>query len=287
MNELLARFRLLPLLVLVGTLAFAVRVGETVSGVRDMAASAIASEGAKKGEGEKKPAKEDRGEKEKGKKGEGEGKEGEKAAPKVPFGPDPTAGQPQAGMKVNDSSLPEVWADPAQQDMADSPEQLRLNEDLAKRRMELDAREKALDTREAIMKASESQIDEKISEMSQLKSQIEQLLGQQDVQEKNRIQSLVKIYEGMKPKDAATIFNQMDMSVLLKVVSRMSERKLAPIVAAMDTARANELTVRLTELRKLPDAEPVADANAPAATDAPPGSAPLPGLDALGTNKRG
>jgi len=266
MDDLLSRFRILPLLVLVATLAFAVRVGETVTGVRSLAASAIAAEedAQKKDEADKKAAN--------GKTGEAPLTSADKAA---------AMAAADAKAKADTANaLPEVWSDPAQQDMADSPEQLGLQEDLAKRRQQLEAREKSLDTREALMKASEKQIDEKMSEMTQLKNQIEQLLGQQDVQENNRIQSLVKIYSGMKPKDAAAIFNQMDMNVLLKVVSKMSERKASPILAAMETAKANELTVQLTELRKLP--EPEAASEGPAPTDVPPGSAPLPGLDALG-----
>ncbi|NBX66004.1 MAG: flagellar protein FlbB [Proteobacteria bacterium] len=271
MNDILARFRLLPLLVIVATLAFAVRVGETYVGVRDMAASAIAAD--EKAEELKKEDKKS-----------ADAKVEEKPAEAKPEG-DKHAEEAKAEKpKVNvpEGALPEVWADPAQQQMSDSPEQAQLLEDLAKRREQLKTREKALDTREAMMKAAENQLDEKIKELTDLKRQIEQLLGQQDVEEKNRIMSLVKIYEGMKPKDAATIFNQMNMSVLLKVVSKMSERKVAPIIAAMDTGKANELTVQLTEMKKLPEQTMDAIEGNPVATPAPEGSASLPGLDALG-----
>jgi flagellar motility protein MotE (MotC chaperone) len=270
MNQFLTRFRVLPLLVLVAMFAFVVRLGDAYTGVRSLASSAIAAD--TKGT-EKPPAEDAKPEDVKpaeAKPVEATAKETEKDKPAV--------------------KLPEVWADPAQQNMADSPAQLQLLEDLAKRREMLNAREKALDAREAMMKAAEKQIDEKVSELSQLKKQIEQLLGQQDAEENNRIMSLVKIYEGMKPKDAATIFNQMGMPVLLKVVSRMSERKVAPILAAMDTGKANELTLQLTEMKKLPEqqtdggqGEAAGDASAaPVPTPAPAGSAPLPGLDALG-----
>lgn len=262
MNRFFAHFRILPLLVLVAMLAFAVRVGETVTGFRDLAASAMAAdektqpkaEEPKTAAAEEKPA---------------------DTAAETPNEEKPEISLPEA-------TLPEVWADPANQDMADSPEQMRLLEDLAKRRQQLDAREKSLDTREALLKASEKQIDEKITEMTELKDQIEKLLGQQETEETNRIKSLVKIYEGMKAKDAADIFNQMDMGVLLQVISKMSERKSAPIIAAMDTARANELTVRLTEMQKLPEQQQFNGMGGPTPTSAPPGSAALPGLDALG-----
>jgi len=270
----MSRFRILPLLVLVALFAFAVRIGETVTDVRELTAEALAETKPASGEAAKEAAKES----------------AKPAASNIAPSPaDPEGPQPSAQPEISlpDATLPEVWADPAAQDMADSPEQMRLLEDLAKRRQQLDSREKMLDTRDALMKATEKQIDEKIAEMTALKDQIVKLLGQQETEEKGKIQSLVKIYEGMKAKSAAEIFNQMDMNVMLQVISNMSERKSAPIIAAMDPAKANELTVRLTEMKKLPTTQPggfmgASVGNGPQATAAPQGSAPLPGLDALG-----
>ena len=56
----------------------------------------------------------------------------------------------------------------------------------------------------------------------------------------------------MKPKDAARIFNTLDLDVLLNVVSRMSERKSAPVIASMDPERARTLTIMLMEQKALP-----------------------------------
>jgi flagellar motility protein MotE (MotC chaperone) len=57
----------------------------------------------------------------------------------------------------------------------------------------------------------------------------------------------------MKPKDAARIFEELDMDTLLLVSERMKERKLAPIMAKMNPARATEITVELSRLRNLPN----------------------------------
>jgi len=56
----------------------------------------------------------------------------------------------------------------------------------------------------------------------------------------------------MKPKDASAIFDNLDMDILLQVVSRMSERKTAPIMAAMNIQKAQELTTLLAEQKQLP-----------------------------------
>ena len=59
----------------------------------------------------------------------------------------------------------------------------------------------------------------------------------------------MKLYESMKPRDAATIFNDLDMKVLLGVVDRMKDAKAAPVLAAMQPDKARELTTKLAALR--------------------------------------
>jgi flagellar motility protein MotE (MotC chaperone) len=134
----------------------------------------------------------------------------------------------------------------------------------------LDKREQQLGAREALLKAAEQEVDKKVAELNTLKADIEKLLGQQQTMEETRIVSLVKIYEGMKPKEAATIFNTLDMDVLLAVISRMSERKSSPVLAAMDPNKARIVTIKLAEQRKLPSAP----AQKPAPAAPAPQSAP-------------
>jgi len=56
----------------------------------------------------------------------------------------------------------------------------------------------------------------------------------------------------MKPKDAARIFEELEMGTLLEVAERMKERKLAPVMAELGPERAREMTVELRALRELP-----------------------------------
>lgn len=129
---------------------------------------------------------------------------------------------------------------------------MELFEDLSKRRKDLDAKEKELTMREALIKAAQSELEQKTKELTTIKTDIEALLKQQTEQEDKRIASLVKIYEGMKAKDAARIFDSLEMDVLLQVMTKMSERKSAPILAAMDAERARTVTIKLAEQNKLP-----------------------------------
>ena len=102
------------------------------------------------------------------------------------------------------------------------------------------------------MKAAERRIDRKIEDLKALRGAVEGLIKTHDDQQAKKMQSLVKIYEAMKPKDAARIFEELDLDTLLLVAERMKERKLAPIMAKMNPQKAKTMTVELGKLRELP-----------------------------------
>lgn len=123
---------------------------------------------------------------------------------------------------------------------------------LAHRREELEQRSRELDMREGLLKAAETRIDKKVDQLKELQASIDGLLKKHDAQEEAKMASLVKIYENMKPKDAARIFEQLDMPILLDVVERMSERRIAPIMAEMAPIKAKSVTAELAQRRQLP-----------------------------------
>lgn len=134
-----------------------------------------------------------------------------------------------------------------------SDSEIDLLQKLADRRSALDGREKEIAQREALVRASEERLKEKVAEMDRLKGEIEGLLKQRDEAESSQMAGLVKVYESMKPKDAARILNDLEMPVLLEVMERMKSAKSAPILAAMDADRARSITASLAERHALPE----------------------------------
>ncbi len=134
-----------------------------------------------------------------------------------------------------------------------SRSEIELLQELSRRRDELDQREQTLVQKEGLLAAAEQRIDKKIAELDTIRSDIEALIKKYNEQEEAEVQRLVKIYEAMKPKDAARIFDQLDMNILLQVVERMAERRVAPILADMSPKRANELTSEIASRRQMPD----------------------------------
>lgn len=126
---------------------------------------------------------------------------------------------------------------------------------LGERRDALDSREKELDMRMALVEAAEKRLDERTATLKAIEAKINALVDEKKSAEKEQFTSIVAMYETMKPKEAATIFNQLDMPVLLRVARAMNPRKMAPILARMDPMKAKSLTSGLA----LEEAEPTLD----------------------------
>ena len=172
-----------------------------------------------------------------------EGTPGQNEAPNVSDGPPPGT----TPLQETDAETP-VLSDPNRF----SEREVQLLQELAERRNVLDAREQQLEEREALLKAAEQRLVEKQTELNATKGELKALLKEQDAQEKAKVKQLVAIYENMKPQDAANIFNDLEMPVLLQVIDNMKERKVAPVIASMSTEKARELTKELADQRKLP-----------------------------------
>lgn len=177
---------------------------------------------------------------------------------------------------------------------------------LARRRAELDTRERTLTTRENLIAAAAKRVDERIAELKGLQAKLQTLLGQRDAAEQKQFDQLVKSYTAMRPKDAARIFNALSDDVLVPVAAAMKPDVLGAILAQMTPEQAQKLTVKLAERLKLKQIEapaaqmasltpPAAAAQAPtaaagmpagasgsAAPSAAPAAASAPAADATG-----
>lgn len=161
--------------------------------------------------------------------------------------------QEQPPATAPNASLPQAEPPPTSpQGYNFSDSEIEVLKSLSKRREELDRRERRIEEQQALLDAAEKEVERKISELNALRAEIEDLLGKQQKEQDARIVSLVKIYEGMKPKEAATIFNTLDINVVISVIGRMNERRSSPILASMDPEKARLVTIRLMEQRKLP-----------------------------------
>lgn len=131
--------------------------------------------------------------------------------------------------------------------------EIEMLQSLMERRETLDLRARELDIRGNLLSAAELRIDEKIVQLKSIEATIQDLLSKHDDQEEKKLRSLVRIYESMKPKQAARIFEELDIDILIDVAERMNERKFAPILAQMNPEKAMTVTVEIRTRRQLPE----------------------------------
>jgi len=200
------------------------------------------------------------------------------AAPEKPAG-EPAKPAAEAGAAATPAPAPA--APRGDIPVANSRGEADVLERLAERRAALDAREKDVVLRERMLAVAERQINGKLSELKQLEQKLESLVTKRSELEEAQIAGLVKTYESMNPEDAARIFNRLERSIMVDVASRMKPAKIGAVLAAMEPARAQDLTVLLARRLKVtlntpPAAAPVPAQPPAAEPPAPAGAPPAP-----------
>lgn len=122
-----------------------------------------------------------------------------------------------------------------------SPAQKALLERLQQRRQELDARQRDLDLRENLIKEAEQRLEQRLSELRAL----ENPTTAENPNDNPKMKNLVTMYENMKAKEAARIFEKLDVGVLVGIAKAMKPAKLSEVLAVMNPEAAQKLTVEL------------------------------------------
>src|SRR6478735_8776307 len=126
-----------------------------------------------------------------------------------------------------------------------SPSERALLERLQARRQEIESRQREIDIRESLLKSAEKRIESKAEEIKAVESRISATQAEQKAAEAQRMKGLVTMYEGMKPKDAARVFDRLEMGVLIEIASQIAPRKMSDIMGVMSPEAAEKLTVEM------------------------------------------
>jgi flagellar motility protein MotE (MotC chaperone) len=156
-----------------------------------------------------------------------------------------------------------------------SPAELQVLQNLGERRTQLDQRETTLNTQLALLAAAEAKLDAKAKALEGLKGDIQGLLNDANGRENAEVDRLVKVFEGMKPKDAAPRMVMLDDAVRLPIAAKMKERSLSAILANMAPADAKKLTESLA--KRFSAAQTLAQTGIAQANPATPAPAAGPG----------
>jgi flagellar motility protein MotE (MotC chaperone) len=118
-------------------------------------------------------------------------------------------------------------------------------ERLQSRRQELEARAREVDIRESLLKSAEKRIETRVEELKAVESRIGTATEQKTESDAARYKGIITMYEGMKPKDAAKVFDRLEMSVLFEIASQIAPRKMSDILGLMSPEAAERLTIEL------------------------------------------
>lgn len=131
-------------------------------------------------------------------------------------------------------------------------------ERLQERRQEIEARARELDIRDSLMNAAEKRMEARVGELKNIEARVNSAVQNKDDVDASRFKGLVAMYENMKPKDAAKIFDRLDLTILVQVTTMINPRKMSDILGQMSPEAAERLTVELanraSSTEKIPSA---------------------------------
>jgi flagellar motility protein MotE (MotC chaperone) len=163
-----------------------------------------------------------------------------------------THGEPKAAAKEEapkpqapDTKPDGVVFHPEENQQAVSPSERAILERLQARRQELETRAREIEIRESLLKAAEKRIESRVDEIKSIEAKASAVNEQKSEAENARFKSIVTMYEGMKPKDAAKVFDRLEMPVLIEIASQIAPRKMSDIMGLMSPEAAERLTVEL------------------------------------------
>jgi flagellar motility protein MotE (MotC chaperone) len=122
-----------------------------------------------------------------------------------------------------------------------SPAQKALLERLQQRRIELDKQAREMELREKLIKEAEQRLEQRLNELRALENPAKP----ETPDESPKMKNLVVMYENMKPKEAARIFEKLEVTVLVGIAKAMKPAKLSEVLAVMNPDAAQRLTVEL------------------------------------------
>ncbi|NLH81549.1 MAG: hypothetical protein GX458_11990 [Phyllobacteriaceae bacterium] len=179
--------------------------------------------------------------------GEQKPKEGEHGAPPAEAGGHGAGVTPsKVETKVSGDKPIEAKPVPGQELLSE----IEILQKLAERRKQLDEMERQLQMREDLLRATEGRIAKRIDEMKGMEAKLGEAAKAKDEGNSQQISDLVKMYESMKAKDAARVFDKLDISLLAEIARQMNPKKLGDVVSKMASDQAEKLTVELSNRRQ-------------------------------------
>jgi flagellar motility protein MotE (MotC chaperone) len=129
--------------------------------------------------------------------------------------------------------------------------EIELAQEISAKTAGADESKRQFELRERLLETSEKRIDAKLAQLKVAQAQSDNFSAGGRGTVNTQFASLVKVYEVMKPKDAARIFEKLDLPVQLAVATAMKERNMAALMSEMSPEAARKLTMEMAAQAQL------------------------------------
>lgn len=152
----------------------------------------------------------------------------------------------QAFAKVsNESELSQTDA-MASREKGKSPEELHaMLEAFREREARIAQQEVALQDRMQALKFASREIDRKLAELTAAEEALRETIALADTAAESDLDRLTRVYESMKPKQAAALFEEMDPEFAAGFLGRMRPEAAAAVMAGLSPEAAHSFSVVL------------------------------------------
>lgn len=123
----------------------------------------------------------------------------------------------------------------------------QIAQELEKERLKLMEKEDLLSQREGRLLALQKEIEGKIAGMQALRNEMEKSVKQADEREEQKLNKLVKVYEGAPPEEAGRLLSMLDTDLAAKILFRMNDFKAGKLWAFVKPEKAVKISEKLTE----------------------------------------
>lgn len=124
---------------------------------------------------------------------------------------------------------------------SDAPEALLAA--LKEREMQLASRADVIADRESLLRAAEIRFRAQADRLREAEAQLSATLARADRAAEQDVSQLVEVYESMNPKNAAQIFDAMDVTFAAGFLSRMQRDAAAEILSGLPPDKAYAVSV--------------------------------------------
>lgn len=122
--------------------------------------------------------------------------------------------------------------------------------ELKARRDALEAKEKALEALRDELKQRETLTVEELKKLDAARAELLKIEGSQKSDADQKVTKLVETLELMPPKASAKVITELEDTLAVATMSRISNLKLAKIMAAMDPKRSSALSQLMAKGKK-------------------------------------